>query len=154
MGDNTPPPIATPLLAAGALIRDYEGRILLVKPTYKDGWEIPGGAVEPGESPAEACSRELAEEIGLHRRPGRMLLVDWAPDTGDRLLFLFDGGTLDDVGEALPDGDEISEARFFDLSEIGELVSDRLLRRISTAVSETGDPYAEHGVNLAHDTWA
>src|SRR4051794_34297997 len=71
MGDNgTPPPMATPRVAAGALIRDVEGRILLVKPTYKDGWDIPGGYVEPGESPADACNREIAEEIGLHRKAG------------------------------------------------------------------------------------
>ena len=54
--DSTLPPMATPRVAAGALIRAPAGRILLVTPTYKDGWEIPGGYVEPGESPAAACA--------------------------------------------------------------------------------------------------
>jgi 8-oxo-dGTP diphosphatase len=53
--------MATPRMAAGIAIRDPGGRILLVRPTYKDGWDIPGGYVEPGESPAEACRRELKE---------------------------------------------------------------------------------------------
>ena len=55
--------MATPRVAAGALIRNPAGQILLVKPTYKDGWDIPGGYVEPGESPGAACLRELKEEI-------------------------------------------------------------------------------------------
>jgi 8-oxo-dGTP diphosphatase len=48
-----PPPMAHPRVASGALFFDTQGRILLVKPTYKDGWEIPGGYVEPGETPVE-----------------------------------------------------------------------------------------------------
>jgi 8-oxo-dGTP diphosphatase len=47
---------ATPRVAAGVLFRDAVGRVLLVKPTYKDGWEIPGGYVEVGESPP-SCPR-------------------------------------------------------------------------------------------------
>lgn len=143
--------MATPRVAAGALIRDGEGRVLLVKPTYKDGWDIPGGYVEPGESPAQACAREITEEIGLHRTPGRLLLVDWAPhpDEGDKLLFLFDGGTLGHAGEAVPDQDEISEARFYEPGELADLMPDRLSRRILTALSGTdGDTYAENGLNL------
>ena len=34
---------ATPGVAAGVLCHDAAERVLLVKPTYKDGWEIPGG---------------------------------------------------------------------------------------------------------------
>ena len=142
--------MATPRVAAGALIRDPEGRILLVKPIYKEGWDIPGGYVEPGESPAQACSRELAEEIGLHRKPSRLLLVDWAPhpDEGDKLLFVFDVGTLRGAEEAVPDKREISEVRFVDSSNLSLLLPPRLERRILTASSRTGDPYAENGLNL------
>jgi 8-oxo-dGTP diphosphatase len=151
---DSPPPMATPRVAAGALIRDREGRILLVKPTYKDGWDIPGGYVEPGESPAAACSRELAEEIGLHRQPGRLLLVDWAPSPteGDKLLFVFDGGSLDEVGQAVPDGDEISEVRFVNVAEIDDMMPDRLVRRISTAASHVGNAYAENGSVIPHSS--
>ena len=52
--------------SAGALVRDAEGRILLLKPTYKKGWTIPGGVMEAdGETPWQACQRELREETGL-----------------------------------------------------------------------------------------
>lgn len=60
---------ATPRVAAGALFLDSGGRVLLVHPTYKDIWDIPGGYVERGESPAAACRREVAEELGLDRLP-------------------------------------------------------------------------------------
>ena len=46
---------ATPRVGAGVLFRDGAGRVLLVKPTYKNGWEIPGGYVERGESPPLGC---------------------------------------------------------------------------------------------------
>jgi 8-oxo-dGTP diphosphatase len=149
--------MATPRVAAGALIRDPAGRVLLVKPTYKDGWDIPGGYVEPGESPAQACAREITEEIGLHRTPGPLLLVDWAPhpDEGDKLLFLFDGGTLEHADQAIPDQDEISEARFYEPGELAGLMPDRLSRRILTALTSTGgDIYAENGLNLPRTTSA
>ena len=143
------PPMATPRVAAGALIRDAEGRILLVKPTYKDGWDIPGGYVEPGESPAAACKRELKEEIGLDREPGRLLIVDWAPHPaeGDKLLFIFDAGTLVRISDVIPDGQEIAEVRFEAVAALGELMPGRLARRLRTATSAENDPYAENGLS-------
>ncbi|MFC7641019.1 NUDIX domain-containing protein [Streptosporangium lutulentum] len=42
-------------MAAGALIRDAVGAVLLVDPTYKPQWEVPGGSVDAGESPLAAC---------------------------------------------------------------------------------------------------
>jgi 8-oxo-dGTP diphosphatase len=86
----------TILSAAGALFLDESGRVLLVEPNYKDYWEIPGGLIEVGETPSQGCAREITEELGLTRAPGRLLVVDWAPHPtqGDRVLFVFDGGVL------------------------------------------------------------
>jgi 8-oxo-dGTP diphosphatase len=63
-------------MAAGALFVDSVSRILLVDPVYRDTWDLPGGAVEAEESPYAACRREVAEELGLDRPPGRVLAVD------------------------------------------------------------------------------
>ncbi len=52
--------------AAGALIFDAAGRLLVLKPTYKAAWTIPGGQIEvDGETPWEACRREAREESGV-----------------------------------------------------------------------------------------
>jgi ADP-ribose pyrophosphatase YjhB (NUDIX family) len=79
--------MSQPRVAAGLLIRDLHDRVLMVRPTYKDGWDLPGGYVEPNESPTKAVERELTEELSLARSPGRLLVVDWAPRPaeGDRI---------------------------------------------------------------------
>lgn len=54
---QTPEPTAE-TVASGVLLFDERERVLLVDPTYKPGWEFPGGIVEPGEAPAAAgCAR-------------------------------------------------------------------------------------------------
>ena len=64
--------------SAGGLIRDGDGRILILKPTYKSGWTIPGGQIEAdGETPWEGCRREVAEETGLIVATGRLVCVDF-----------------------------------------------------------------------------
>jgi len=144
--------MARPWVAAGVLVHDEEGRLLMVRPTYKDGWDIPGGYVEPDESPAQAAEREVAEELGLHRRPGRLLVVDWAPHPaeGDKLLFVFDGGTLTptEVDGLQLGPDEIAEARYWLLDDVQQLAPARLVRRLELALKAlmTGQTlYAERG---------
>lgn len=66
-------------MGAAVLFTDPAGRVLLVEPTYKDYWEVPGGAVDADESPYDAAMRELKEELGLSVSPGRLLVVDWVP---------------------------------------------------------------------------
>lgn len=84
-------------MGAGMLLTDESGKVLLVEPTYKPGWEIPGGVVEADESPREGARREVFEEIGLNREPGELLCVDWTaarPGHSEALTWIFDGGTL------------------------------------------------------------
>ncbi|MFJ1680652.1 MULTISPECIES: NUDIX domain-containing protein [unclassified Streptomyces] len=65
-------------MGAAALFTDQLGRVLLVKPTYREEWLLPGGGAEGGESLAQACEREVREELGLTRAPGTLLAVRWA----------------------------------------------------------------------------
>jgi 8-oxo-dGTP pyrophosphatase MutT (NUDIX family) len=56
----------------GALVAIYVGRmLLLVKPSYRSEWNLPGGSISPGETPHAAALRELEEEIGLTSHPLR-----------------------------------------------------------------------------------
>src|ERR1700687_5976970 len=64
--------------SAGALIFDPSRRLLVLKPTYKSGWTVPGGQMEDdGETPWEACRREVREETGLVVEAGRLVCVDF-----------------------------------------------------------------------------
>ncbi|BCJ48379.1 NUDIX hydrolase [Actinoplanes ianthinogenes] len=145
------PRLATPRVAAGALFFDEAGRVLLVKPTYKEGWDIPGGYVESGESPRAACIREIQEELGVSVSVKNHLVIDWAPaeNEGDKILFIFDAGRLPRHSEISFNDGELSEARFVAMDELDGYLSERLSRRIRTAVTAKvrGIPaYAEHGV--------
>lgn len=143
--------MATPRVAAGALFFDEDGNVLLVKPTYKEGWDIPGGYVEPGESPRAACRREIREELALDLEIGRLLVVDWAPDSqGDKILFVFDGGELhrDDADRIELPREELSAVSFHNVADLGEVLIDRLCRRIINAASARRDEvfaYLENG---------
>jgi 8-oxo-dGTP pyrophosphatase MutT (NUDIX family) len=65
---------------AAAFIRDSEGRILLTRRSDNGRWCLPGGHVDPGESVAEACIREVMEETGLAVEVIRMIGVYSSPD--------------------------------------------------------------------------
>lgn len=141
---------ATPRVAAGALLLDTTGRVLLVHPTYKDTWDIPGGYVERGESPAACCRREITEELSLDREPRRLLAVDWAPNDreGDKLLFVFDCGDLgDDEARIQVDGLELDRWEWIAPDQLDEYLIPRLARRISFLATAGRDDthYLEHG---------
>jgi 8-oxo-dGTP diphosphatase len=61
----------TKRMGAGLLIRNPDGAILIVEPSYKPHWEIPSGSVEEDESPRTACHREAFEELGIGMDIGR-----------------------------------------------------------------------------------
>jgi ADP-ribose pyrophosphatase YjhB (NUDIX family) len=80
------------------VFRDVTDRVLLVEPTYKDYWELLGGAVDGDESPHDAARREVEEELGFAMSPGRLLVVDWVlprPGRAEGVMFVYDGGVLD-----------------------------------------------------------
>jgi ADP-ribose pyrophosphatase len=137
---------AAPRVAAGALFVDDQGRVLLVHPTYTATWDIPGGYVERGESPAAACRREVREELGIDRSPRRLLAVDWAPSDGDgdKLLFLFACAPVDPATIRV-DGAEVDEWRWVALADLDDYVIDRLARRIRSVAD--GHAYLEHGLS-------
>jgi ADP-ribose pyrophosphatase YjhB (NUDIX family) len=136
------------------LFYDDAGRVLLVKPTYKEGWDLPGGYVEPGETPSEGCEREIKEELGLIRRVGPLLVVDWAPSPGegDKVLFIFEGGVIEAGSQLQLPVAELSEVRYFNPEELPSALNDRLVRRVTAAmVANTAHQtnYLEHGVPLS-----
>lgn len=123
--------------SAGALFTDAVGRVLVVKPNYRDHWLFVGGQLDEGETPEEACRREVAEEIGFDVELGGLLVVDWTQPTRERplplLVFLFDGGVIGPEQIRL-DGDELDEFRFVPVEEALDLLSANGARRLPVAL--------------------
>jgi 8-oxo-dGTP diphosphatase len=126
------------VLAAGALITDPAGRVLLVKPNYRDYWTVPGGICEHGEPPHAGCAREVAEEIGLELLVGRLLAIDWAqpygPEARPIMHFLFDCGGLDDGTGIVLQREELDDFRFTDPAEVSEYLAPYGVRRVTAAL--------------------
>lgn len=139
--------------SAGAMIFDRRGRLLLLCPTYKSGWTIPGGVMEAsGETPWQACQREVFEECGLRVTTGRLACVDTRPAKPAKhkpmgLRFLFDCGQLPPLALACIrlQRIEISQYRFADPDEALLMLRPAVRRRVAAALSGPGTYYLEDG---------
>jgi len=122
--------------AAAALIRTHDNRIVIVEPTYTDHWNLPGGEIEIGESPLDACRREVREELGLDLPIGRLLCVDYVR-VRDAYRFLFDGGRVDDefLGRCALPPDELRSAQFATLTEAALLLHPQAASRLRHCLS-------------------
>lgn len=127
------------VIAAGALITDPAGRVLLVKPNYRDFWTVPGGICEHGEPPHVGCAREIAEEIGLELGVGALLAIDWAqpygPEARPIMHFLFDGGALEDGAGIVLQREELDDFRFTDPAEVSGYLAPYGVRRVAAALA-------------------
>ena len=109
------------------VIRDEAGRILLVK--HVEGrWMLPGGQIEPGETPADAARRECWEEAGVIVEPERILGVFGGPvfqfeyANGDRVAWvvtIFAAALVS--GEPSASDDETSDVGWFTPDELSGL---------------------------------
>ena len=116
------------LPGVAAIVRDADDRVLFIRRADNGEWGLPAGAIDPGETPAQAVAREVREETGLEVRPtrvagvfgGRRFRVRYENgDEAEYTVIVFDcevvGGTLSPVdGEAL-------ELRYFTPAEAPEL---------------------------------
>jgi 8-oxo-dGTP diphosphatase len=138
--------------SAGALLFDRRGRLLVLNPTYKRHWTIPGGQIEAdGETPWQACRRETWEECRIEIQRGRLVCVDYRPAKNSRrpggLRFVFQCGIVDDElirGIAL-EPEEISEYRFADLDDAAALLSGPVRRRVLACARSDRCVYLEDG---------
>ena len=113
--------------SVAALIRDDDGRILLVQ--HVEGrWQLPGGAVDPGERPAAAMQRECLEEAGITVVPIRIAGVYGGPEytityaNGDEagwVVTVFEARIS--AGDPSPSDDETQAVGWFRPDEIETL---------------------------------
>jgi 8-oxo-dGTP pyrophosphatase MutT (NUDIX family) len=139
--------------AATMLLTDQSGRVAVVKPTYKPLHELPGGAVEDGESPRQAARREIAEELHLHREPGRLLALDYVPAASssagtEGLVVVFDGGVVTNPDALRVPADELAELAFVGRHELDRYLPPLQARRAAAALqarAESRTIYLEDG---------
>jgi 8-oxo-dGTP pyrophosphatase MutT (NUDIX family) len=137
--------------SAGALVWDRAGRLLILKPTYKSGWTIPGGVMEgDGETPWDACRREVREECGIEVRSGRLACVDFRPGRPGNpggIRFLFDCGVTQDAALAAitVQPEEIAEYQLLPLDEALALLRPPIRRRVRAVSRHRGFVYLENG---------
>jgi 8-oxo-dGTP diphosphatase len=156
-GGGAPEVLVLPAIpvSAGALIFDRSGRLLILKPTYKSGWTIPGGVMEAdGETPWQACRREVREECGIELRHGRLACMDFRrprPGRPGGIRFLFDCGSVDDryLAAITVQAEEISEHRLAALPDALPLLRRPIRRRVRAASSAQAVVYLEEGHRVA-----
>ena len=120
---------------AHVLVRDEQGRILVVRTTYLGpGWMLPGGRVERSETPHAAAWRETREETGIEVRVEQLLLVD--AHRRSNVSFVYSATAVG--GELAPQFGEIAEVGWLAREEIAETSwrLDRLLTYLDEANGE------------------
>lgn len=141
-------------MSAAALLLSDDGRLLIVKPHYRDYWLLPGGVVERDESPRRGCARETLEELGLEIAPLRLLCVDYTLPTDtstESLQFVFWSGYLSaaQLAAIRLQAEELTEWRLTTPAEAAALLAPRLARRLPACLaalaSGSGAIYLEGG---------
>jgi 8-oxo-dGTP pyrophosphatase MutT (NUDIX family) len=113
--------------SVAAILRDDDGRILLVQ-SVEGRWQLPGGAIDPDETPEDALRRECLEEANADVRPTRLLAAVGGPQhrhryaNGDEIGFVISLYEVELVGgELRPDHDEIQGLGWFAEAELDGL---------------------------------
>jgi len=139
-------------LIAHVLMRHADGRILLCDTAFKTDWELPGGIVEPGETPRDGAIREVREELGIDLAVGSLLVADWLPPYlgwDDAVEMIFDGGrvTEQQLASFSLQENEIRRVELVSLDVAATLVTPLSHRRLSVAVGQSGGEtaYLEDG---------
>jgi len=117
---------------AFAVIFDEERRVLLCHRRDMDAWNLPGGGIEPGESPWDATIREVREEVCLDVAVVRLTGLYWKPETQD-LVFNFECRV---IGGATALSDEADDIRYFALAELPPNTAPSQVERIRDALAD------------------
>jgi ADP-ribose pyrophosphatase YjhB (NUDIX family) len=118
-------------VSVSALIIENE-RILLAHRRAIDWWNLPGGAVDAGETVAEGLRREVREETGLEIAVGQLVGVYSKPLKQEIVLSFrcqLIGGTLGAIND-----DDIDESRYFPLNDLPNNILPKHRQRIADAL--------------------
>jgi ADP-ribose pyrophosphatase YjhB (NUDIX family) len=125
-----------PLLASFAILTDPHHRVLLCHRRDRDAWNLPGGGVEPGESPWECVVREVKEETGLEVQVERLAGLYHKPDA-DELVFSF---VCTITGGTISVSDEADRLEYFPLDSLPSNTLPKQVERIHDAHNHPEQP--------------
>ena len=137
---------------AQGVLRDPAGRVLLCELTYKAEWDLPGGVVDPSESPAECLVREVREELAIDVEVRALLAVNWLPPWrgwSDATVFVFDLGVADEdlIARTTLERREIRGLHFADEEEWEQRVAPYNQRLLAFLAAHGGPTaYLEDGL--------
>lgn len=124
----------THIVAAGGIVEDDQGNILLVK-THHGGWVYPGGQVEVGENVINAVTREIKEEsgidtivshlIGVHSNTGMHKWFDGVTDVPTKVMFDF---VCKPVGGELATSEETTDSRWVAKEQVLDMIEAPAIR--------------------------
>lgn len=114
------------------VIRDQADRVLLCHRRDLDLWNMPGGALEPGEAPWDGAAREVEEEVGLNVEITRLVGVYWK-EKAKEVVFQFEGAVVSGQPSTSEEADEI---RYFSLNELPHNLSPNQRERIEQTLAD------------------
>lgn len=122
------PDLVLQLPSVSVGVRDGAGRLLMVKHVEHGLWLLPGGSIEPGETPADAAVRECWEELGMLVKLTKMVGVFSGPEflvkyrSGEQVSYVMTVFEAQgEAGELSANPTEILAARFTPPGEAGSL---------------------------------
>lgn len=126
-------PRALRVPCVGAVIRDSDGRLLLVRrarPPAAGRWSLPGGRVDDGETPEQALAREVSEETGLQVSVGRHIgSIDWQGRGG--VVYAIADHECTVLGGDLQAGDDAADVAWCTVGELDGLpLTESLLEQL------------------------
>jgi ADP-ribose pyrophosphatase YjhB (NUDIX family) len=146
--DPGAPPANSMVPSVTVAVCDEAGRILLIHKIDNDSWALPGGAVDLGESVADAAVREVVEEtgviveltglVGIYSDPAHVMAYDDG-EVRQEFSVLFHARPIS--GEPRPDDTETQAAQWVDLSDLATLkIYPAMRRRIDDAIAGHPEP--------------
>jgi 8-oxo-dGTP pyrophosphatase MutT (NUDIX family) len=148
--DDPRAPAANSLVVAvAALVRDAEGRVLMIRRSDNGRWALPGGAQDIGETTREAAVREVLEETGIsieitgisgiYSDPRHVIAYDDG-EVRQEFSIVFRGRPVDDA--AARTSEESTEVAWVEPVDVPGLEIDRSMRlRIEHGLEDRAEPF-------------
>jgi 8-oxo-dGTP pyrophosphatase MutT (NUDIX family) len=148
--DDPDAPTATSIVpSVNVVVTNDEGEVLLIRRTDNDNWAVPGGAVDLGESVAQAAVRETREEsgidcqitgiVGIYSDPRHVILYTSDGEVRQEFSILL---TAKPIGGHPTPSSETSDVRWVGVGELGNYGMDRSMRiRINNFLERGSGPY-------------